>query len=389
MPLGPLEPPGWGLPGCPPGVVGGSSVARPRPDLWRAADVRAARPPPPICNVARSSGTPGVGIAGTPLRGVGGRRCRARAGRQGIRDPAAQVPIAMPTGCAFRLPPVCNAARSFGTPGVGLVGMPRRGGRGRLCRTFELRPRAPCGRSAPLLRNAMSLRRASQPSVGPFVGLSAAPWRSQRRGGQGFGSPPRKSRAPCPLDARPVPRPFAMPLGPWEPPGLGLPGCHVGVLGSATASRGRSGRGFGSPLRRSRSPCPRDAHHGPRPFAMPLGPLEPPGWDLPGCPVGVVGVASVARPSSSRGLPADVLRLSSAKRRPCAELPCPPSDHARAGLPRPGVRAVGLARDSGPLRASPGRHAHRTRIPSPAHLQCRSVLRNPRGGACPDAPQGW
>ncbi|EHA8590598.1 hypothetical protein COCNU_scaffold020791G000010 [Cocos nucifera] len=45
-------------------------------------------------------------------------------------------------------------------------------------------------------------------------------------------------------------------------------------------------------------------------------------------------------------------------RRPCSELPYSSSDHACAGLPCPGVRSGGLARDSGPLRASPERHAH-------------------------------
>ena len=212
-----------------------------------------------------------------PRRGVGGRHCLARAGRRGIRDPAAQVPSALSTGRASRHPPVCNAARSFGTPGVGLAGMPRRGGRGRLCRTTEFRPWATCGRSAPL-RNAPALRRASRPSVGPCVRQSAAPGGAQRRVGLGFGYPPRKSRAPCPMDAHPVPRPFA----------------------------------------------------------MPLGALEPPGWGYPGRPVGVVGFAAAARPRPARG-----------------------------------------------------RAAHVTRIQPPARLQCRSVPWNPRGGTYGDAPPGW
>ena len=311
---------------------------------------RASRPPP-ICNAARSLGTPGVGIAGMPRRGAGERDRLARAVRQGIRLPTAQVPIAMPTGRASRPPPVCNAARSFGTPGVGLAGMPRRGGRGRLCRTAEFLPRATCGRSAPLLRKAPALRRASLPSVGPCARRSAAPGRARRRVGQGLGSPPRKSRAPCPSDADPVPRPFAMPLGPSEPPGWGLPGCPSGVVGRASDARPGPALGRAAdvllpflptaasvlgasvphlPRPRTALPCAAAGRPGTRvppaqsPCAVPTGRLSRPppvcnaarSFVTPG--VGLAGMpprggggrrGRPRRPRPSRGLPADVLRL--------------------------------------------------------------------------------
>ncbi|EHA8591523.1 hypothetical protein COCNU_scaffold068551G000020 [Cocos nucifera] len=215
MPLGPSEPPGWDLPGCPPEVVG------------VAADDRGDPGPPAgflrtcyACSIAPAQGTrvPAPSAARLHARGMGVERdvaaivsahersrirnqrrspCQdvaclrwvhpftrtlshpaAPPGRLGTRVPTAQSPCAVPTGCASHPPPVCNAARSFGTPGVGLTRMPHRGGRGRLCRTAEFLPRAPYGRSAPRLRNALALRRASLPSVGPCVRRSAAPERA-------------------------------------------------------------------------------------------------------------------------------------------------------------------------------------------------------------------
>ena len=315
--------------------------------------------------------------------------CRARAcaaaGWPGTRVPSAQVPSAMPTGRASRPPPICDAARCFGTPGVGLSRTPRRGGRVRR-------------------------RRASQ----------------------------ARARARCTPDAHPATRPFAMPLVPLEPPGWDLRGCHSWVVGWASVARPRPALGRAAPLRPSAAvvcgasvpaagpacaglPSPRSARpcavagwpgirvpsaQVPSPLHTGRASLHPPvcnaarSFGTPG--VGLAGMP----PRGGRGILCRTAEARPLARCGRARSPAPPTNLQRRSVLRnprgwdcrdapsgcwgsPLPRAGGSAGDSGPRCPGPDRHAHGMRIPAPARLQCRSILWNPRGGTCRDAPSGW
>ena len=168
-------------------------------------------------------------------------------------SPGHPAPEAREGGTRVPSRPVCNAARSFGTPRVGFARMPRWGGRG-----FRV-PILP--RLGPSKRDA---RPGRSDVCHPRAGCEARPTAAGSPRGWG---------------ARPGTPPFAMPLGHLEPPGWDLPGCAAGVVGGSAsrAARARPAEtgcatrllwvepaGRESRASAVRSPQRRDARPGPR-----------------------------------------------------------------------------------------------------------------------------
>ena len=131
----------------------------------------------------------------------------------GARDASPGHPASESREGGTRVPalPVCNAARSFGTPGVGSARMPRWGGRG--------------------------FRVPLSPGLARGCGMRGPSARGQAPSVRGMRCPAIRRPKPAKAGRASRPSPFAMLLDHLEPPGWEPPGRPAGVVGgSASAS---------------------------------------------------------------------------------------------------------------------------------------------------------